>query len=223
MRRHLTYANVISSICLFVVLGGSAYAATLITGKQVKDNSLTSADIRNGTLRAADFKRGVLRGAAVAAGPRGEAGQPGPKGEKGDPGPGAVPISLLLQEGDFQAHPIDIGPLTIAANCSAREGRPQVQIFGYTTGPEANGTLQWTGIRSNSTEGEFVTAGGTDVDPGFRGLDSRWAPAGGWAGEGLDIQYRSGSKAATVSLHMMADDRGSTGKCTVAGTAVAAG
>ena len=50
MRRHLTYANVISSICLFVVLGGSAYAAKVITGKQIKNNSLTSADIRNGTL-----------------------------------------------------------------------------------------------------------------------------------------------------------------------------
>jgi hypothetical protein len=55
MRRHLTYANVISSLCLFILLGGSAYAAATITGKQVKNNSLTSADIRNGTLQAVDL------------------------------------------------------------------------------------------------------------------------------------------------------------------------
>jgi hypothetical protein len=251
MRRHLTYANVISSICLFTVLGGSAYAAATITGKQVKNNSLTSADIRNGTLGAADLKRGLLstpaqgNGATGAGGPAGPQGPPGPKGEagpqgapgpqgepgpkgdtgpKGDAGPGAVPISLSMNEGDFQLQYIDVGAWTIAFTCTAREGRPQVQLWGYTD-EGAAGTLQWVGIRTHSAEGSFITSGGTDIDTALRGLDSRWAPAGGWAGVGLDLQYRSisGSEAGTVSLHMMADDRGTgAGKCTVAGTGIPA-
>jgi hypothetical protein len=43
--------------------------------------------------------------------------------------------------------------------------------------------------------------------------------AGGWAGESLDLHYRSGAETGTVSLHMLADDSGS-GTCMVAGTAI---
>jgi hypothetical protein len=32
IRRHLTYANIVSTVCLFIVLGGGAYAATSFIG-----------------------------------------------------------------------------------------------------------------------------------------------------------------------------------------------
>jgi hypothetical protein len=62
---HLTYANVVSTICLFLLLGGVAWAATAlpknsvgtpqlkngaVTGAKVKDGSLTGADINASTL-----------------------------------------------------------------------------------------------------------------------------------------------------------------------------
>jgi hypothetical protein len=220
MRRHLTYANVISTLCLFVVLGGSAYAAATITGRQVKDNSLTSADIRNGTLRSADFGRGVIppagSGAAGAQGPQGE------RGPQGDPGPGAVPIALSMTPGTFQIREIDAGSWTVGFSCTDREGRPQVQLWGKTDAG-AEGRLQWVGIRDDSLGGNFVTASGggeVEVNTDQRGLESRWAPDGGYANVGLEIQYRSGQRAGTVSLQMMADDRGATPGCTVAGTAI---
>jgi type VI protein secretion system component Hcp len=84
LTRRLTYANVTSTACLFIMLGGSAYAATAITGSDVRNGSLTSADVRDHTLLARDFKAGELR-----RGPQGEpgrAGDPGPAGPKGDPG-----------------------------------------------------------------------------------------------------------------------------------------
>jgi hypothetical protein len=34
-RRHLSYANVISTICLFILLGGGAYAAAELPAKSV--------------------------------------------------------------------------------------------------------------------------------------------------------------------------------------------
>jgi type VI protein secretion system component Hcp len=91
----LTYANVTSTACLFVALGGSAYAATSITGADVKNGSLTSADIKDHTLRARDFKAGQLpRG---ARGPQGERGPAGERGAAGQPGgqvsPAPPPIS----------------------------------------------------------------------------------------------------------------------------------
>ena len=53
----LSYANVASTVCLFILLGGSAYAAVSITGKDVRNGSLTSADIKDHSLRARDFRR----------------------------------------------------------------------------------------------------------------------------------------------------------------------
>jgi hypothetical protein len=65
IRPHLTYANVVSTICLFVVLGGSAYAAFhlpkdsvksknivngQVKGVDVKDNNLTGKDIKESSL-----------------------------------------------------------------------------------------------------------------------------------------------------------------------------
>jgi type VI protein secretion system component Hcp len=82
LTRRLTYANVASTICLFIVLGGTAYAAASITGKQVRNGSLTSADIKDHSLRARDFKAGTLR--------RGAQAEPGPVGSKGDAGPAGV-------------------------------------------------------------------------------------------------------------------------------------
>ena len=232
MRRHLTYANVISSLCLFILLGGSAYAAATITGKQVKNSSLTGADIRNGSLAAKDLKRGLLApggGAAGAPGPQGPQGAAGPQGERGaqgergpagQDGAGAIPIAVTLDEGASEFVPVDVGPWTLTVQCSDREDRPQVQIFGETD-DGTEGTLAWSGIRSHSAEGDFITSGRSPMNGDMRGLDSRWAPAGGWASETLDLHYRSGSEAGTVSLDMMADDRGGDpGECTVAGTAI---
>src|SRR3954469_8206193 len=83
----LSYANVVSSICLFIVLGGSAYAAATITGKNIKDNTVTSADVKNKSLLASDFKPGQLPGATGAgAGQQGPQGPQGPKGDAGAPG-----------------------------------------------------------------------------------------------------------------------------------------
>ncbi|HKP21231.1 MAG TPA: hypothetical protein VJT68_06920 [Thermoleophilaceae bacterium] len=223
MRRHLTYANVISSLCLFIVLGGSAVAAVTITGKQVKNGSLTSADIRNGTLRGADLQPGLLSPAAPsgngATGAQGPKGDTGPQGPKGDPGPGAVPIAFSLPMGDFQMHQVDVGTWTIGFTCTPREDRPQVQIWAQTDAG-AEGRLEFAGIRDDSMGGTFVTASGTVVDTQNRGVESRWAPDGGYANVELDLQYRSGQTAGTVSVHVMADDRNNAAKCTVAGTAI---
>jgi hypothetical protein len=49
LRSHLTYANVVSTACLFVVLGGTSYAvaAGSIGSGEIKNNSVLSKDIRN--------------------------------------------------------------------------------------------------------------------------------------------------------------------------------
>lgn len=59
-RRHLSYANVISTICLFILLGGSAYAAVRLPAK-----SVGTAQLRAGAVTGAKIKDGTITGAKV--------------------------------------------------------------------------------------------------------------------------------------------------------------
>ena len=64
LRSHLTFANVIAMIALFVALSGTSYAVSkvgakdirknAVRGKHIKRNQITTGDIRNGTVRAGD-------------------------------------------------------------------------------------------------------------------------------------------------------------------------
>ena len=85
LRRHATFANITSLLALFVALGGTATAAMLITGKNVKDSSLTGADIKNRSLTGKDVRKRSLLANNFKNGqlPRGPQGLQGPKGDTG--------------------------------------------------------------------------------------------------------------------------------------------
>ena len=107
LRSHLSYANVVASLALFIALGGTSYAALTITSKNVKNGSLTgkdiknasvaSADVRDGSLLSKDFRPGQLAagvpGPQGAAGPKGDPGAPGDKGDAGPKGDTGAPGS----------------------------------------------------------------------------------------------------------------------------------
>jgi hypothetical protein len=84
-------------LALFVALDGIAVAeratgsaARLITGKQVKDRSLTRKDLSRRTIAS-------LRGAQGPAGPAGPPGAAGPAGPRGPQGPpGAAPQNVVV-------------------------------------------------------------------------------------------------------------------------------
>jgi hypothetical protein len=83
---------VISLVALFVALGGSAYAALKITGKDIRNGTVTHKDVRDRSLRARDFRPGQLpAGATGPQGAQGPPGEPGPQGADGPPGPAGSP------------------------------------------------------------------------------------------------------------------------------------
>lgn len=81
IRSRLTYANVMSTIAVFLIIGGAtAFAAThlgknsvgtkqlkknAVTGAKVKDGSLTGADVAAGSLATANFADGSINSAKV--------------------------------------------------------------------------------------------------------------------------------------------------------------
>jgi hypothetical protein len=91
MRRHFrspSASTVIASIALIVALGGTSYAASQITGSNIKNNSVTGKDVRNSSLTTSDIKNGSLRSkdfkkGDIPAGPKGPAGSTGPAGPTG--------------------------------------------------------------------------------------------------------------------------------------------
>jgi hypothetical protein len=98
----------VAACCLAVGWAGTATAAKVITGKDVKNSSLTGADIKDGSLAAKELSKAAraslagktgpagATGAAGPAGPVGPAGAAGatgpagPKGDTGDRGPSNV-------------------------------------------------------------------------------------------------------------------------------------
>jgi hypothetical protein len=86
IRKHLSFANVVACLALFVALGGVSYAATQLPknsvgAQQIKKESVTSAKVKDGSLLAVDFESGQ-----IGAGPKGQAGERGPQGEAGPKG-----------------------------------------------------------------------------------------------------------------------------------------
>ena len=70
IRKRLTYANVMSSIAVFLVLGGAtAIAAGLaknsVGSKQLKKNAVTTAKIKNNAVTTAKIKNGAVTGAKL--------------------------------------------------------------------------------------------------------------------------------------------------------------
>jgi hypothetical protein len=73
IRKRLTYANIMSSIAVFLVLGGAtAIAAGLaknsVGSKQLKKNAVTAAKIKKNAVTGAKIKKGVVTGAKVKDG-----------------------------------------------------------------------------------------------------------------------------------------------------------
>ncbi len=96
LRRHLTFANVVACLALFIALGGASYAAfklpkNSVGTKQLKKNAVTGAKVKDGSLLAKDFEVGQLpAGPRGAVGPQGVAGTPGPAGATGPSGEAAA-------------------------------------------------------------------------------------------------------------------------------------
>lgn len=108
LRSRLTYANVISTLCLFMLLGGGAYAATQLPKnsvgpKQIKNGAITGKKIKKGTIDASKLSASAI---ATLKGTKGDTGPQGLQGPRGTTNGGAY-ATVGLEEGAafFGSHP----------------------------------------------------------------------------------------------------------------------
>lgn len=91
LRPELTYANVVSTICLFLLLGGGAAFAASQLGK----NSVGTKQLRNG---AVTYEKIAKSASARLAGATGPPGAIGPQGATGPQGVAGAPATKLFAQ-----------------------------------------------------------------------------------------------------------------------------
>jgi hypothetical protein len=130
LRRHLTYANVMATLAVFIALGGSSYAALNLTGRDIRDGSLTHRELKRNTLggtkikesrlgkvrraRNADLLNGLSAGRFLVRCP-----------------PDTVPVSDVCVE----TTPRPAAPYTVAAGACESTNRRRVNSRGTFTHP----------------------------------------------------------------------------------------
>ena len=60
LRARLSYANVMSTLAVFIALGGSSYAAFTINGSTIKNRTITGKKLRTNTLSGVQIKESRL-------------------------------------------------------------------------------------------------------------------------------------------------------------------
>ena len=101
-------AIIIAFVALFAALGGSAYAASQITSKNIKNGTIKEADLSSSAKRAMKGKTGA-RG---TQGPQGIAGPQGPAGP-------AATVSVVTVSGPHQFIPPGGTSTGLRAECPA--------------------------------------------------------------------------------------------------------
>lgn len=98
LRTHLSYANVMATVAIFVALGGTSYAATKLArnsvgstqiqskavgSSELKSRAVSASKLRSGAVTATKLSRSARRSLRGAQGPAGAIGAVGPAGPSG--------------------------------------------------------------------------------------------------------------------------------------------
>ena len=151
VRARVSYANTMSTLAVFIALGGTAWAATALprnsvgsaqirTGavgtSEIRNNSIRSADIRDRSIALRDIStsaRNALRGAQGPAGPAGPPGTPGislraaVNSGGGTPSGNARTVSHVAESQYTVFFDRDVGACTYSATLAAVQNGPVLE------------------------------------------------------------------------------------------------
>jgi hypothetical protein len=68
LRKHLTYANVMSSLAIFLLLGGTAFAAGKLSGSRLKNNSVSGKKLKAGSVSNSKLRTNAVTNSKIQAG-----------------------------------------------------------------------------------------------------------------------------------------------------------
>lgn len=165
IRKRLTYANVMSSIAVFLLLGGATALAAGKLGKnsvgtkQLKNNAVTTAKIKNNAVTGAKIKNGTITGTKINLGTLGtvpsaanaaNATNAGNANTVG--GRNVKEIFSKLAPGTGPTVIFSGAGFNIVASCSG-SGDPSIELDPQTT--ESDDAAMGTGTDNTATEHPF--------------------------------------------------------------------
>ena len=196
LRSHMSFANVIAMIALFVALSGTSYAVSKVGAKDIRKNAVrskhikrsqvTSSDIRNRTIRSSDLAPGLIGGTLEAT-----AGQ-----ARRDVGPTGVGASgnytTVATLGGLQAGSYVLFAKTNQSSNTRTEGRCRLQA-----GDQYDDSNR--GLREGQTpEAHSLQLVHSFAGPGAVVLSCR-SPAGVWsAADSKIIAIRVASSTSNI-------------------------
>ena len=142
------YAAVTSTLALVIALGGTSYAAAKITGRDIKDNTVTTADVKNHNLKLKDFSSSATSGL---------------KGDQGDTGPVgpsdayAVPPAISTVVGLSQSTTL-LGAVSLPAGSYVANGKTTI------THNDGGGSQTDAGITTCQLQEPGTSGPATDLD-----------------------------------------------------------
>jgi hypothetical protein len=151
IRGKLSYANVVSTLCLVLLLGGG----TAIAATKLAKNSVGAKQLKKGAVTPAKLSkasRATLTGPAGSQGPAGAPGVKGDRGEVGPRGPGAIFIDEGVPPGRTEVATID--GIRILGSCDSGSSP-------ITLKPESGSELDYFGF--SSADGTISAAKGRNV------------------------------------------------------------
>jgi hypothetical protein len=213
----------VAYLALFFAMSGTGMAAKpLLTGKDIKNSSLTTADVKNSSLTTADVKNGSLRAKDFKSGElqTGPQGPQGPQGPKGDPGTIDTSNVYSKAESDRRlsratsasgstvfstATFVSAGSIQVAAPASGRVLVAATPHFGMNTPAAATSgdcSIDFR-LTDGSTSSEVVTIG---IRPGTTSAQSDMsgalthvfeAPSAGVVTVALQVRFNPGVTTGT--------------------------
>jgi hypothetical protein len=147
-------AVVVAALALVVSAGAGATAARLVTGKDIKNGTVTSADVKNKSLKARDFSARAKSRMRGPAGATGATGATGPQGAPGISGFEVVTRTVTI--------PALGGTGTVTAACPA--GKKAISATAGYAAPLAGLLSQVTRTSDTAFEATGLSALGIVVD-----------------------------------------------------------
>ncbi|HEX7243968.1 MAG TPA: hypothetical protein VF245_00195 [Solirubrobacterales bacterium] len=193
IRKRLTYSNVMSSLAVFLVLGGaSAYAAkkigsnelksnsvttakikkNAVTSAKIKSNAITTAKIKNGAVTTEKIKNGAVTGDKVNLSTLGTVPSANSANVSNSLA-GRTPFSLFTSAGTRDI--VTVGPFTVRAVCAIDNGgldEGELQLLTSVNGAamDDNNGDEWVpfDVSSNPAELYFneTTTGEQEIEIG---------------------------------------------------------
>lgn len=201
IRKRLTYANVMSSLAVFLVLGGgAAFAANQlgrnsVGSKQLKRNAVTAAKIKKKAVTTAKIRNGAVTGAKINAATLGTVPSATNAANANTVGgQSVVKIFHTLTEGQSDVQIASVGGFNFIASCGTDDASLKVD------GPAGPGFVMEAGGVPGDQDGE-TTQDYESSKPGEGGdvVVDAYANAGGDAGYGISSFYGAITPGTVVS------------------------